>query len=73
VQYALIPSPSDILNRVDLKKKYDFVFGSLPYHFPEKLLIEDYDGTEDANHFNNEGHRKYALFLSTLIETKSSD
>ncbi len=73
VQYALIPSPSDILNRVDLKKKYDFVFGSLPYHFPEKLLIEDYDGTEDANHFNNEGHRKYAMFLSTLIETKSSD
>lgn len=73
VQYALIPSPSDVINGINLKKKYGFVFGSIPYHIPEKLMIEDYDGVEDANHFNNKGHRKYARFLSTLIDVKLPD
>lgn len=73
VQYTLIPSPSDVLNRVNLRKKYNFVFGGIPYSVPEKLVIDDYDGVEDANHFNNKGHRKYANLLSTLIETKLFD
>ncbi|NVK65505.1 MAG: glycosyltransferase [Flavobacteriales bacterium] len=68
VQFTLIPSPSDVQSKVDLKKKYHFVFSGLPYSTPENMTPEDYDGLADANHFNNVGHRKFADFLTTLIE-----
>ena len=69
VVYSLIPSPSDVQNTVDLSKKYDFVFEQLPYHVPANLKASDYDGLTDGNHFNNNGHRKFAAFLETLIES----
>lgn len=68
VQFALIPSPSDIDAKRDLSKKYGFVFRELPYQTPSNLTIADYDGLADGNHFNNAGHQKFAKFLSTLIE-----
>ncbi len=70
VLFTLIPSPSDVTSNIDLEKKYDFVFGKLKYDVPIYLKIEDYDGVEDANHFNNQGHQKYASFLKTIIEAK---
>lgn len=73
VLFALIPSPPDVDNRVDLRKKYNFVFGKLSYAVPTGLTIEDYDGQENANHFNNQGHRRFAVFLTTLIETKLTE
>jgi colanic acid/amylovoran biosynthesis glycosyltransferase len=73
VQYTLIPSPSDVASNLNFREKYNFVFGELPYDVPEKLLIGDYDGPDNGNHFNNQGHRKYSAFLTTLIETKLSE
>lgn len=70
VQYALIPSPSDVSSNTNLRKKYDFVFGNNPYAVPSKLNINDYDGAADGNHFNNQGHYKYTAFLRKLIEAR---
>ena len=71
--YTLIPSPSDVANNINFREKYNFVFGELNYVVPSGLSIEDYDGLTDANHFNNQGHRKYAAYLATLIEAKLSE
>ncbi|MCJ8288273.1 MAG: glycosyltransferase [Crocinitomicaceae bacterium] len=71
--YTLIPSPSDVASKVNFREKYNFVFGELNYVVPSGLSIEDYDGLTDANHFNNQGHRKYAAYLATLIEAKLSE
>ncbi|MFK7786901.1 MAG: glycosyltransferase [Crocinitomicaceae bacterium] len=70
VLFSLIPSPSDVQSKVKLRKKYDFVFEELDFYFPTNLKVEDYDGLSDANHFNNVGHKKFADFLTTLIESK---
>lgn len=70
VLFTLIPSPDDIMKNTDLRKKYNFVFGDLIYDVPRKIFIEDYDGFSDANHFNNDGHQKYAQFLKELIDAK---
>lgn len=69
VEFALIPSPSDVQSKLDLKKKYHFVFDGLAYAVPPNITVEDYDGLADANHFNNAGHRKFANFLATLIQS----
>lgn len=69
VVFSLIPSPSDVQTKVDLTKKYDFIFEQLDYHFPSNLTVSDYDGLADANHFNNAGHKKFADFLETLIDS----
>jgi colanic acid/amylovoran biosynthesis glycosyltransferase len=69
VVFGLIPSPSDVQNETDLSKKYDFIFENLKYHIPTDFQVSDYDGLADANHFNNQGHKKFAAFLTTLIES----
>lgn len=73
VHFALIPSPSDVSSKLNLRKKYNFVFGQNTYDVPENLTIEDYDGVSDGNHFNNVGHRKYASFIKEIIERKLPD
>ncbi len=73
IQYTLIPSPSDVISNLNLRKKYNFVFGEISYGVSDKLVIEDYDGDADANHFNNQGHQKYAIYLTTLIDAKLSE
>ncbi len=70
VQYALIPAPSDVSTKVNLRRKYDFVFGKNTYAVPSKLIVNDYDGASDGNHFNNQGHKKYTAFLRKLIEAR---
>jgi colanic acid/amylovoran biosynthesis glycosyltransferase len=70
VQFALIPSPSDVSSNTKLRKKYDFVFGENHYDVPSKLRVNYYDGMSNGNHFNNQGHQKYADFLRKLIDTK---
>lgn len=73
VHYTLIPSPSDVESKLNYRDKYDFVFGKLEYSVPTDLLVNDYDGLADANHFNNQGHKKYAAYLATLIEIYLSE
>ena len=70
VLFTLIPSPSDVETKRNLQKKYTLVFGLMPYYMPENLSMKDYDGLTDANHFNNQGHQKYARFLRDLIEER---
>jgi colanic acid/amylovoran biosynthesis glycosyltransferase len=74
VQFTLIPSPSDVSEKRDLIKKYNFVFEDLDHcAYTNDLKVEDYDGLADANHFNNQGHRKYAKFLLRIIDKRLSD
>jgi colanic acid/amylovoran biosynthesis glycosyltransferase len=70
VVFSLIPSPNDINKRENVTKKYGFLFGDLPWISPKGLVLDDYDGMQDANHFNSKGHRKFAYFLQKLIEGK---
>lgn len=70
VQFALIPAPSDVELKANLRQKYDFVFGENDYDVPSNLNIGDYDGNQDANHFNNKGHLKYSNFLRKLVEAR---
>lgn len=73
VLFSLIPSPSDVESQVDLEVKYGFVFNEIEYFSPDNLKVSDYDGLSDANHFNNQGHQKFADFLRTLIESRIED
>ena len=73
VLFSLIPSPSDVEAKLSFRDKYAFLFEELEYTAPTNLRPEDYDGLSDANHFNNEGHQKYAEFLATLIEAKLAE
>jgi len=67
---SVIPIPSDVINKVDLRKKYGYVFNELEWTYLEDLKKGDYDGVGEGNHFNNAGHRKYAYFLDKLILQK---
>ena len=42
------------------------LFRQFEYHWPTNLVLSDYNGWPDG-HFNNSGHRKYALFLNKVI------
>ncbi|MDX2362337.1 MAG: SGNH/GDSL hydrolase family protein [Crocinitomicaceae bacterium] len=67
VMYAAIPSPKNVENNEDVYKKYDYFFNEIPWETPNDLTIEDYDGREDGNHFNNAGHLKFTEFIHPLI------
>lgn len=65
-----IPSPQDAKHQVDLNEKYGEYFHGIESRFPNISLfsVEDYDGKELSNHFNNLGHQKWYRFLKTEIE-----
>jgi hypothetical protein len=62
-----IPSPEEAANAENLTVKYKALFKDIKWHVPANLTKEDYDGMSISNHFNNEGHKKYAAFLGKLI------
>lgn len=64
-----IPSPSDVINKVDLRTTYGKHFFGSNLVVPDinQFTINDYDGQEDHNHFENSGQYKYALFLDSLL------
>jgi hypothetical protein len=68
--YTAIPSPVDIIDQVDVRKQYHYFFEDLPWSSPSTIKIEDYDGKETGNHYNEEGHRKFTNFIRPLIEEK---
>lgn len=63
-----IPTPKECEEGTKLKTKYAGIFKDLSWHVPTDLTKKDYDGESEANHFNNEGHRKYARFLNTILD-----
>lgn len=64
---TLIPSPSDVAENTNLRKKYGFLFGEIEWLHPPQFSPEDYDGNSDGNHFNSVGHQKYAVFLKKVL------
>lgn len=66
--FTLIPSPGDIQQKIRLREKYNFLFGELKWIEPPALMLEDYDGNSDGNHFNSAGHKKYSALLRKEIE-----
>ena len=64
-----IPSPIDIIEQPNLDEKYGFVFKDIVWYHPDisTFTINDYDGKELNNHFNNSGHKKFYYFLKTLL------
>ncbi len=65
-----IPSPEEAANKENLKEKYKNLFKEIEWQVPTNLTKDDYDGMSISNHFNNEGHKKYAVFLQQYIESK---
>ncbi len=65
-----IPSPEETANKENLKEKYKNLFKEIEWQVPTNLTKDDYDGMNISNHFNNEGHKKYAVFLQNYIESK---
>ncbi|MEM7038587.1 MAG: hypothetical protein AAF570_16500, partial [Bacteroidota bacterium] len=53
-----IPSPEDVLNQVNLKEEYQFVFGEYEWNYPDISTFweGDFDGISRSNHFNRFGH-----------------
>lgn len=64
-----IPAPAEC-EEENLIEKYKMVFKGLEWYIPTNLKEDDYDGLEAGNHFTNEGHKKYAVFLKKLIDNK---
>ena len=69
VLFVGIPSPEEIANNENLRDKYKSLFKEIKWDVPTNLTKEDYDGMDISNHFNNNGHKKYAEFLKRIIET----
>lgn len=67
VVFTSIPSPGDVIKKVDVRKKYDFLFNEIQWKTIDGLTPKDYDGRSDGNHFKNSGHKKYAIFLEDII------
>jgi hypothetical protein len=65
-----IPAPMEANEGEKLKEKYAIVFKNIEWYVPYNLTLKDYDGTSVANHFNNDGHRKYAAFIRELLKEK---
>ncbi|MCC6371088.1 MAG: SGNH/GDSL hydrolase family protein [Bacteroidia bacterium] len=68
--FAGIPMPTEGTEGSALKTKYKNFFQEVPYNVPTNFSEKDYDGTDMANHFNNNGHKKYAEFLLNLLDKK---
>ena len=68
--FTLIPSPTEAKEGKALNAKYKNYFKEIPYYAPDHLTEADYDGADMSNHFNNQGHQKYADFLTKLLNDK---
>ncbi|MDI9339442.1 MAG: SGNH/GDSL hydrolase family protein [Sediminibacterium sp.] len=60
-----IPAPYEVKD--DVLSKYSKNLKDISMDVPRNLSAEDYDGMQASNHFNNEGHRKYADFLMKVL------
>lgn len=65
-----IPAPEEAKEGKGLKAKYQKDFKTINWHVPFNFTTDDYDGKDAGNHFNNQGHKKYADFLEQLLDKK---
>lgn len=65
-----IPSPKDVASQVNLEEKYGKYFSDVSTIFPDisRFSMEDYDGLETGNHFNNLGHQKFYEFMRETLQ-----
>jgi len=63
-----IPAPAEATTGAGLKETYKGYFKEIGFEVPVNLTLRDYDGADAGNHFNNEGHVKYALFLKQQLD-----
>lgn len=70
--FVAIPAPGEAEEGLKLKEKYKDVFKDIVWSVPSDLTIEDYDGSSSANHFNNEGHKKFEKFLLEILQSKKN-
>lgn len=66
--FVAIPAPSEAGDPAGTRQAYTRYFKEIPWHLPSGLKRSDYDGNGVGNHFNNEGHKKYAAFLQDLLK-----
>ncbi|MFT5779504.1 MAG: hypothetical protein ACI837_002463 [Crocinitomicaceae bacterium] len=67
VVYTGIPSYTDVLNKINPRIKYDFLFEDIPWVYPKNITTEDYDFPIEASHYLQSGHRKFSIFLNGQI------
>ena len=63
-----IPAPKEAKNLKKFRKKYSSILETFRCKVPENIKPDDYDGKLISNHFNNQGHLKYAKFLKELLD-----
>jgi hypothetical protein len=64
-----IPEPTEAADLAMVRKKYQAMFKDIPWSVPAGFSVADYTGSAMANHYNTEGHKKYALFLKQILDT----
>ena len=68
--FVLIPTAMEAENKVNLTEEYGFLFQDIEWMTRSDLTLDDYDGSGNGNHFNNDGHRKFAQMLKQLVNSK---
>ncbi|PBQ30979.1 hypothetical protein CNR22_04070 [Sphingobacteriaceae bacterium] len=63
-----IPEPTEAADLPMVRKKYQPMFKDIPWSVPAGFSVADYTGSAMANHYNTEGHKKYALFLEHILD-----
>lgn len=68
LEFLVIPAPLESKDTSAIREKYSIYFKNIPWFIPSGLEPEDYDGLDIGNHFNNQGHQKYAKFLLNRLD-----
>jgi hypothetical protein len=68
LEFLVIPAPLESKDTSAIREKYSIYFKNIPWFIPSGLEPEDYDGLDIGNHFNNQGHQKYAKFLLNHLD-----
>ena len=68
--FVLIPTAMEAENKVNLTEEYGFLFQDIEWMTRSDLTLDDYDGSGNGNHFNNDGHRKFAQMLKQMVNSK---
>lgn len=74
VIFLAIPSPVDLQDGEDIRKKYGFALDGLGVHYPPQDLLSesDYNSVSISGHFINSGHAKFAEFIYEAIQASTS-
>lgn len=67
--FAGIAEPKEADNVPAIKIKYQRLFKAISWSVPAGITVSDYTGRSMANHYNTNGHEKYAKFLEHILDT----